>query len=391
MRNIELIMVSADNNNKFYKMVESADGKEFTITYGRIGQSGTSETYPINRWNSKYREKIKKGYKDVTEFKRIVTDSSLIFEHSDLELFYTTFEQYSSNSVKHNYQISSDSVTPLMIKEAQGILDFMLDSVNAESLDNFNKGLIDLFTILPRKIRDVRKELYTSFDNSKLIDRISKEQDVLDSLDSQIISSVSSSNNLGKTSINDLFNCQIEPVTAADRAILEGIINPTNTSKHKIFKGFKITHNLTQPKFDKWLSEQSNKSCKYLIHGTRNTSVFSILKSGLVLRPTNAVFSGSIYGKGIYHSFHADKSLGYTGYDNDKVFFIQNVHMGNHFTYNGWYRDGKGLSSSQMNYPYLKSQGYDSLYVAPGDGLRNSEYIVYNEEQTTTNFLVWLK
>ena len=44
-----------------------------------------------------------------------------------------------------------------------------------------------------------------------------------------------------------------------------------------------------------------------------------------------------------------------------------------------------------MNYQYLKPNGYDSLYVKPGDGLRNSEYIVFNQEQTNTEYLVWMK
>lgn len=104
-----------------------------------------------------------------------------------------------------------------------------------------------------------------------------------------------------------------------------------------------------------------------------------------------AVISGAAYGEGIYHSAHTAKSLGYTGYDNDKIFFIQNVHMGKPYTYNGWYKDGKDISRNQMNYKDLKALGHDSLYVRPGDGLQNSEYIVYNKEQTITEYLLWLK
>ncbi len=128
------------------------------------------------------------------------------------------------------------------------------------------------------------------------------------------------------------------------------------------------------------------------LYGTRNPNVFNILKSGLLIRPSNAAtISGAAYGEGIYHSAHTAKSLNYTGYDNDKIFFIQNVHMGKEYTYNGWYRDGKDISRSQMNYKDLKKLGYDSLYVRPGDGLQNSEYIVYNKEQTITEYLLWLK
>ena len=72
------------------------------------------------------------------------------------------------------------------------------------------------------------------------------------------------------------------------------------------------------------MEQQKNKACELLIHGTRNPNIFSILKGGLILRPTNAVISGAVYGEGIYHSAHINKSLNYTGYDKDKIFLIQN-------------------------------------------------------------------
>jgi len=57
---IELIMVTGDNNNKFYRMVDLDDGN-FKVEYGRVGVTSINESYPISRWYSKYREKIKKG------------------------------------------------------------------------------------------------------------------------------------------------------------------------------------------------------------------------------------------------------------------------------------------------------------------------------------------
>jgi hypothetical protein len=44
-----------------------------------------------------------------------------------------------------------------------------------------------------------------------------------------------------------------------------------------------------------------------------------------------------------------------------------------------------------MNYRDLKKRGCDSLYVEAGDGLLNSEYIVYNTEQYFYNYLIWMK
>lgn len=378
---VELIMVSQDNNNKFYRMTDTDDGN-FAVEYGRVGVTSIKETYPIARWDSKYREKLKKGYRDVSDLKVESKEGEISFDSIDIEHFYKTFLRYTKENVGRNYTIQVGAVTKLMLSEAQDVLNQMVTASDEKEL---NKFLLSLYMILPRRMSDVRSHIFKGTESEKQIqDRITKEQDILDSLSSQVVTNVTENQ-----SLTDLLGVTIteEP----NFEFVNGIILPTNSSKHRPYKVYKITNPLRQQNFDNWLSTQDNQNVEYLIHGTRNPNIFSILKAGLIIRPTNAVISGAAYGEGIYHSAHSDKSLGYTGYDPDKLFLIQRVHMGNPFTYEGWYRDGKSISRSQMNYNYLKPNGYDSLYVKPGDGLRNSEYIVYNSEQTDTNYLVWMK
>jgi len=378
---VELIMVSSENNNKRYYMVDTDDGN-FAVEYGRIGQNMTKEVYPISRWDSKYREKLKKGYRDVSDLKVESKEGEISFDSIDIEHFYKTFLRYTKENVGRNYTIQVGAVTKLMLSEAQDVLNQMVTASDEKEL---NKFLLSLYMILPRRMSDVRSHIFKGTESEKQIqDRITKEQDILDSLSSQVVTNVTENQ-----SLTDLLGVTIteEP----NFEFVNGIILPTNSSKHRPYKVYKITNPLRQQNFDNWLSTQDNQNVEYLIHGTRNPNIFSILKAGLIIRPTNAVISGAAYGEGIYHSAHSDKSLGYTGYDPDKLFLIQRVHMGNPFTYEGWYRDGKSISRSQMNYNYLKPNGYDSLYVTPGQGLKNSEYVVYNPEQTDSQFLVWLK
>lgn len=378
--NIELIMVTADNNNKFYRMNDLNNGT-FAVEYGRIGESHVATgTYPISQWKKKYDEKIRKGYKDVSDYKKVGDNTTLNLGDPALQLFYDTFLAYTKNNVKRNYTINVGAVTKMMLDDAQGILNSMLTS---DDPNLFNQYYLRLFTILPRRISNVRDELVKDLSRKDKI--IAKEQDILDSLLSQVDITTTSQD----ANIKDLLNVDIKSCNIPQE--IHDLLSKTNSSKYKPYKVFEIKHDVTTQKFNNWVSQQNNKHCEYLIHGTRNPNVFSILKSGLILRPTNVVISGAAYGEGIYHSAHTDKSLGYTGSDGDKIFFIQNVHMGNYFTYDGWYRDGKSISRSQMNYKDLRNLGYDSLYVKPGDGLRNSEYIVYNSEQTTTSYLVWMK
>jgi len=159
-------------------------------------------------------------------------------------------------------------------------------------------------------------------------------------------------------------------------------------------RGVKIKGILTidQPSrneiFDKWMKQQKNQVTRYLIHGTRCTSVIPIIETGLQIRPAgNFQFSGKAYGNGNYFSEVVDKSLGYVGYDKDKVLLVYEVHTGNPFVYNGWYRG----NSFNLSYKELSKRGYDSTHVSAGNGLLNSEIIAYREEQCTLRHILWLE
>lgn len=377
---IELVMVSDQNNNKYYRMVDNDDGN-FTVYYGRVGGSEATETYPIYKWDTKYKEKLKKNYRDVSDLKIESKSGEYTFKGKGVEHFFNTFSRYTKDSVRGNYTIAVGSVTKAMLDEAQGILNHL---IGLSDVEKFNKYLLELYTVLPRRMSNVKD--YLVRDDKGLDKLIAKEQDVLDSLSSSVVTNVVESGQV----FEDSFGIEMEEVDCPQS--IRDLVTKTKSYGADIYKVYKVIHKTGQEKFDTWLEQQDNKNVELLFHGTRNPNVFSILKSGLLIRPTNAVsFAGSAYGDGVYHSAHFQKSLGYTGYDSDKIFFIQSVHMGNPYTYSGWYRDGKDISRSEMNYLSLKKKGYDSLFVKPGDGLQNSEYIVYNSQQTVTSYLLWCR
>jgi poly [ADP-ribose] polymerase len=370
-----LIYVDAEkmNSNKFYNM--ELVGSTINVEYGRVGSSSTKVSYPASKWNSLLKSKTSKGYKDITDLKTSVEVVVRKSTNKDFNEFYDVFSKYTGNYVKHTYSV--EKATKAQLQEAQGIINYLSTDI---SILDFNKYLIELYKVIPRKMSDVRNHLLKDITNKNKI--ISLEQDNIDSMDSY--TSMNVENPFDELDIDfELINVPPHIKTLYDMG--------TN-GRYKIYKCYKIIDKTNINDFNNWLDKQDNKNTMHLIHGTRNPNVFNILKSGLLIRPSNAaVISGAAYGEGIYHSAHTAKSLGYTGYDNDKIFFIQNVHMGNHYTYNGWYKDGKDINRNQMNYKDLKALGYDSLYVRPGDGLQNSEYIVYNKEQSITEYLLWLK
>ena len=377
---IELVMVSDQNNNKVISIVDLDNGY-FRSTWGRVGGHMDSKEYPISDWDSYYKSKTKKGYKDVSNLRIESKSGEYSFKGKGVEHFFNTFSRYTKDSVKGNYTIAVGSVTKAMLDEAQGILNHL---IGLSDVEKFNKHLLELYTVLPRRMSNVKD--YLVRDDKGLDKLIAKEQDVLDSLSSSVVTNVVESGQVFEES----FGIEMEEVDCPQS--IRDLVTKTKSYGADIYKVYKVTHKTGQDKFNTWLERQDSKNVELLFHGTRNPNVFSILKSGLLVRPTNAVsFAGSAYGDGVYHSAHFQKSLGYTGYDSDKVFFIQSVHMGKPYEYNGWYRDGKDISRSEMNYPSLKKKGYDSLFVKPGDGLQNSEYIVYNAEQTVTSYLLWCR
>ena len=61
-----LIMITAANNNKYYRMLPKDDGT-FDVEFGRVGASCQHANYPVSQWDKKYREKVRKGYVDQTD------------------------------------------------------------------------------------------------------------------------------------------------------------------------------------------------------------------------------------------------------------------------------------------------------------------------------------
>ena len=59
MKQVELICVTKNNNNKYYRMSENSDGT-WTATWGRVGTSENKMIYKMSDWDKKYNEKIRK-------------------------------------------------------------------------------------------------------------------------------------------------------------------------------------------------------------------------------------------------------------------------------------------------------------------------------------------
>lgn len=370
---VTLIMVTTDNNNKYYNMLP--EGDKITIEYGRIQKSKTTITKPIAQWDTVYKQKIRKGYKDTTELHAAAHVAEMSSSNPAFNEFFDSFAYYAQLKVKQSYNASS--CTPEQLQTANELLSKISGMSRVSAINN---RLLELYTIIPRAMGDVNE--YLLQDKKDLVKIISREQDSLDSMDSANI--VHSS--------DPLSDMDLDFVEVKDREVFYNIFRDYQYADRYIRNIHKVYEIITDRKeFEKEIKNSHSDKCDYLLHGTRNPNVFSIMKGGLQIRPSNAYYSGSAYGDGVYHSFDVAKSWNYTGHDDDKLMFVQQVNVGKQCKYNGWYSEGKSLSRKNMNYDWMKENGYDSLYVTPGGGLRSSEYVVYNSNQTTFKYLIWFK
>lgn len=386
-------MVTPDNNNKFYEMTWDG-GPNFTAKYGRVESTSTTVTYSYYDWDKKYNEKIRKGYKDVTDMVTVAVEEVKKgvekFEDITDKLvneFMTKMKAYTDGLVSKTYSVKAEAVSQKQVDEAQKIIDDLKKLVGFKNgTPKSNQLLVELYTIIPRKMRNVKDHLMPAV---KLEDILEDEQDNLDAMAAQV-SMVKPDEKKAKAdkkkvgTLLDKLGIVMKEFKGTPKEV-EYLTKQAHGRKVKAI--FEVGKAEEDKVFEDWLGKQKNKTTSILIHGTRCSSVVPILEIGLKIRPAgNFQFSGKAYGDGNYFSEHMQKSLGYTGYDSDKVILVYEVHTGNPFVYDGWYTG----NSFELNYKELSSRGYDSTYVKPGRGLQNSEIIAYKEQQNRIKYIIWL-
>lgn len=395
-----LVMVAAGaNNNKYYNMTPCGD--MWTAEYGRVGSSFQTRTYSKSQWNSKYNEKIRKGYVDQTDLIQdlISTEKPKQSEYKEIDnkviaAIVERLQAMAKKAISENYTVSSNKVTQAMVDEAQNIITGLL---NVTDVKTFNDELLKLFTTIPRKMSSVSS--YIARDNGEFNKIISREQDLLDIMkgqvvQKQVVEETKETKPIHDNTILEHLGLEFEECTNEDIATIKVALGSCSDKFHKAWK---VKNLRTQKRFDDFVKENDIKDVRLLFHGSRNENWWSIINSGLMLRPTNAVITGKMFGYGIYYTPKARKSLGYTslsgsywarGNSNSGFMALMDVAYGK--PYNVYSFDSKYYN---FNYEALQKNcpGANCLHAHEGSMLRNDEIIVYKDEQCTIKYLVELK
>lgn len=399
LRKAKLIMVTAANNNKFYQLEEQEDDT-FIATYGRVGTRGTTRKYPIHLWDKKIREKLNKGYKDTTY---LFAESSgqedfLDIDDASVRNLVDELMHFAKQSVRTNYFVTSNEVTLQQVRAAQGILDQLVPMLSRRmKVEAFNKLLVELYTIIPRRMSSVRDHLLEKpkkkSDLEALENKLAEEQATLDVMRGQVeVNDQQSDIKAQAQTLLEAMGLQIELVD--DKALIKNIKKMMGPKASHFHRAFKVVNIKTQLKFDRFIQTSKHKKTQLFWHGSRNENWLSIMKAGLVLRPANAIINGKMFGYGLYFADKCAKSLNYSslrgsywsGGNQSKGFLaLYDVHVGHQLKikkHETW--------CPQLTADNLKKQGkdYDSVFAKGGVDLINNEYIVYHQDQCTIRYFI---
>ena len=394
-----LIMVTTANNNKYYNLFP--EGDRFRVEYGRVDATKTTTYYPMSKWNSQISSKLKKGYQDVTDLKKdLVQEISVSnpespykeIENAAVRAIVEKLQAMARETIQKNYTVKASAVTQDMVDAAQKVIDDLAN--NSATVEEFNANLLKLFTVIPRKMGNVRD--YLSNKPNDFAQIISKEQDLLDVMRGQIYvkkndEPIETVEKKQQTILEEL-GLSMEEVTADDVALIKTLMNE---SADKFRKAWRVTNLKTQDRFDKFVAENNIKDTRLLFHGSRSENFWSIIKTGLVLRPTNAVITGKMFGYGCYYAPKCAKSIGYTslsgsywarGGNNTAYMALFDVAYGTPY-------DVYNFDSKYYNLDYNSLQqfkpGANCLHAHADRGmLRSDETVVYKEEQMTIKYLI---
>jgi poly [ADP-ribose] polymerase len=159
-------------------------------------------------------------------------------------------------------------------------------------------------------------------------------------------------------------------------------------------RAVRVKNNDTESAYEKFMGKIKNKKKELLWHGSRNENWWSIFQQGLVLRPTNAVITGKMFGYGLYFADKAQKSINYSSYSGasrsytggssrNAILAIYEVHQGDQMIIKR-----HDHSHSQLTDDKMIKHGKDSVFAQGGYDLVNNEYIVYKQQQCTIKYLV---
>lgn len=417
---VYLIMVNPDNkgvdSNKYWNAYPQSNGT-FIVRYGRVGGTEQSHIYNMSQWDKKIKEKLRKGYVDVSgNYQEVIEDSkenvdentkdefALIKNNSVREIIKRLYE-YANNVIQSSYKVQVDVVTQKMVDDAQKILDDLNINYKNMSVEDFNEKLIKLFVTIPRKMKRVADHLVGNKDEFASV--LEEEQSILDTMAGQVYQPKEKQIHINldgseyKESMLEKMGITMEDATDEDVEIIKKAMGD---SAHRFIKAWRVSNYETEKRYKKYREDQGSNNVKLLSHGSRNQNWFNILKMGLLMRPAGVIVQGSMFGSRALYFGNPDKynggvakSIGYTSsggywtreYSNSGFIGFFEVDLGEPYDIYDYDWKYQGLDYNMLQ-ELKPGAGYTFAHGGTGM-LKNDELIIYQLEKATIRYLVEIK
>ncbi len=385
----------ASNNYKFYHLKPSTMG--IGATYGRIGSErgdafgvkDLQNPYPTYMYWIRYYEKLSKGYTDQSGiYLSKKADASSVKKTAKKEdtpggntnpvsaELYMKLKSFARHVVETTFV--NATVTEKQLKSSKRIFR---ELGKRKTVRGFNKKLMELLTISPRKTRYVSELLAVSEDD--FADIIEREETLIAAMEALVAGDSAS---VGK--LKDSFETLgIEVYEATDKQKEQVLSKLSDNLKGKVKKIYRVINHKHKKRFDDYLAKNQIKNVKQLWHGSKNENWFSIILNGLQLNP-NAAITGKMFGYGVYFAPSSMKSWNYTSFHN--TYWAR----GNSDTaFMGLYATAYGKPhdvtySQAFDQKQLESLGKNCVHAHAGSQLLNDEIIYYSEDAMVLNYIV---
>ncbi len=403
-----LVMVDGSNNhNKFYEITENADSS-IDVNYGRVG--GTTmhkhyESYHRNFYELRD-EKLQKGYEDVTALHSEIDkssssanekDSYLPIEDSQVQELMDLLITSSREFMNKNYTVKAQNITAKMIDEASNDiseLNKIALSNSPDSLYFFNKKLEQLFIDVPRKMNRVDDFLASKESDFDRI--IKRETDMLDNLKGIVGTRTQQVQVSQDKTVLEAHGLTARPVTYKEEDQITAHLGRDYDGRdveNRYVRAFAVENLETRKAYEDYKTNHHMKSndVRLFYHGSKVENFYSIMKQGLLLNP-NATVTGKMFGQGLYFAPECRKALNYMD--------VKGAHWNSGSRETGYcaiYAVALGKSYKPDHILGSNFRGSDlpagtqSVFASKKDprlGLRNDEYIVYDQAACTIKYLM---
>lgn len=393
-------LTNLDGNNNKYYLVEiwqlAGSDVFFRATYGRVGAAPQiDERTTTQRWvESKVREKLAKGYQEVTLHRpapppapaqsapgpQIDPKVQRLIE----QIFSEARDRIASYLAVEVDALGKDQIErgrALLARAQAEYAAWQVGQTSAAGLQ-LARTVQEFYNAIPTQLpgRIDRDQVVRDFCNG-----LDEQEDRLNQLEAALATHTAQQSN-PQVSLYDALGAEMElmPESAAENRRIRDYVERTCVHGYKVQIRDVFTVKVPDERRAFEHNQQGIRRRELLFHGTGSQNVRHILRSGLIVPRTPS--HGRMFGHGVYFANKSTKSTNYCSVSRKSVphfLFLAEVALGKPY-----------VAPQAMTDLSAAPRGYDSVWGKAGKTgswgarLQYDEFVVYSSAQQTLRYLV---